>query len=99
MTHYRDEDETVTERVEPTVRQIKEGNGDWEANRKLIAYIMEQHSTDIDKLYDRQRSDSRNDAKEREKLKERLRNIEIRIATYVGIATAIIWFFEKGALS
>lgn len=91
-----DEDKTVTERVSPTLKQVKEGNGGWEANRRLIAYVMEQHSHDIDSLYTRRREDQLHGAKEREKLNDRLRNVEIRIAGYVGTAAAVIWFINKG---
>ena len=71
-------------RVNTTVEQIKNGNGDWDANRKLIAYIMAEHSGDIDSLYTKNR-----------KLDVRLRNLEIRIAGYIGGASSLLFFANK----
>ena len=80
-----DDNDTVLDRMSPSTKQLKEGNGDWDANRKLIGYLIEEHSKDIDVLYSRIRANGKH-----------LHRLEIRIASYIGSVGTLLYFVEKG---
>lgn len=85
---HGDSRERLASASTPSLRQVREGNGDWEANRKLVAYILESHTRSIEDLYQRQRAD-------RNALESRLRALELRIAMYTGIAVAIVTIIDR----
>lgn len=74
----------LTQRTQAALNHLETGNGDWHANRKLVAHVMKEQGKFIDELFVLHRQ-----------LNERLHRMEVRIASYVGGGIVILWLIEK----